>query len=151
MTIKAVLFDKDGTLIDFLGTFGPATFKVIESLADGDEAMMHSLANASDFDLATLKVSPNSVLIAGSLEDIVRVFAPVLEQDYSPSLLAQVDGLFVKHSTESLAPFSFTETVLDELLNMNLTFRRNNDGWRFNPRPYRWPGCQYSQRCSHQW
>ena len=120
MTIKAVLFDKDGTLIDFMGTFGPATARVIESLANGDTVLAQALADAVDFNISTLKVDLNSVLIAGSLENIVRDFAVVIKQPYSNELLAHVDDLFVKFSVESLYPFSFTETALDALLNMGL-------------------------------
>lgn len=121
MTIKAVLFDKDGTLIDFMGTFGPATARVIESLANGDVGLMHALADVTEFNVKTLEVLPTSVLIAGSLEDIVRDFAPVLKQPYSEQLLAHVDELFVKFSIESLQPFPFTEATLDALLNLGLT------------------------------
>ena len=120
MTIKAVLFDKDGTLIDFMGTFGPATARVIEHLAHGDTSMVQALADVAEFDLKTLQVLPSSVLIAGSLEDIVRDFAPVLNQPYSTDLLAHVDELFVRYSAESLQPFQFTEPCLDALLDMGL-------------------------------
>ncbi len=121
MTIKAVLFDKDGTLIDFMGTFGPATARVIERLAKGDTQLIQALADVAEFNIKTLDVLPTSVLIAGSLEDIVRDFAPVLNQPYSTDLLAHVDDLFVKYSAESLQPFPFTETALDTLLDMGLT------------------------------
>ena len=121
MTVKAVLFDKDGTLIDFMGTFGPATTRVIQALANGSDVVAAELAETVDFNMVTQVVDTNSVLIAGSLEDIVRVFAPVLNQAYSADLLTRVDELFVKHSTESLQPFPFTERVLDELRAMKVS------------------------------
>ncbi len=38
MPIRAILFDKDGTLIDFQRTWGPATHVVLSQLCDGDAA-----------------------------------------------------------------------------------------------------------------
>ena len=36
MPIRAILFDKDGTLVDFQRTWGPATHVVLSQLCDGD-------------------------------------------------------------------------------------------------------------------
>jgi len=47
MTIKAVLFDKDGVLVDFNATWCPATVKVIDTLAAGDAGKRQALADAA--------------------------------------------------------------------------------------------------------
>ena len=53
MTIRAVLFDKDGTLLDFDATFGPAAHAVLSELCAGDAATMADLATIAGYDLAT--------------------------------------------------------------------------------------------------
>ena len=44
MPIRAILFDKDGTLVDFQRTWGPATYDVLSELCDGDRAAFERLA-----------------------------------------------------------------------------------------------------------
>ena len=115
MTIKAILFDKDGTLVDFDATFAPATAKVLAELADGDQSRVRELAAAVDFDLATETIRPGSVLVAGSLENICEELLPFLGDFDLPAALERIDALYVKYSLESLAPFEFLESSLDEL------------------------------------
>ena len=49
MTLKGILFDKDGTLIDFDRTWGPAAFEVMREMAGGDEAVFARLAEVNEF------------------------------------------------------------------------------------------------------
>ena len=44
MPIRAILFDKDGTLVDIQLTLGPATCDVLSKLSSGDHAMLARLA-----------------------------------------------------------------------------------------------------------
>lgn len=45
--IHAILFDKDGTLVDFDRTWGPAVDTVLRDLANGDENLYRQLCAAS--------------------------------------------------------------------------------------------------------
>lgn len=47
--IRAILFDKDGTLVDFQRTWGPAARAVMQHLAGGNRAAYDLLAAASRF------------------------------------------------------------------------------------------------------
>ncbi|MFD0915799.1 HAD family hydrolase [Pseudahrensia aquimaris] len=120
MAIKAILFDKDGTLIDFSGTFGPATAKVIGHLSDGHAVIAADLAEVLGFDADLKACHAHSVLIAGSLRDIAEVAAPILRRDDIDQLASDIDALYILHSTSSLTPFPFTHGVLDELGAMGL-------------------------------
>ena len=44
MSVLGVLLDKDGTLIDFQDTWGPATHAAIHALAEGDPDVMRAQA-----------------------------------------------------------------------------------------------------------
>ena len=76
MPIKAILFDKDGTLLNFAATFAPATEKVLQSLAEGQQESTEKLADIVGFNLTDLTFKPDSVLIAGSLKNIADCLLP---------------------------------------------------------------------------
>ena len=69
MTIRAIVFDKDGTLLDFQATYGPATRDMLETIGDA-----RMLADAIAFDVETLRFAPHSPVIAGTNADIHRAF-----------------------------------------------------------------------------
>lgn len=120
MTIKAILFDKDGTLLDFDATFAPATAAVLQTLSGGDQARAQRLAEAVDFDLASQTIQPGSVLVAGSLENIAETLLPEMDETQLAEALARVDALYVEHSLNSLTAFEFTQGALDQLAAMGL-------------------------------
>ena len=66
MSIAAVLFDKDGTLLDFDGTWGPAFHATIHALAKGEESAVRAQAEALHFSLEEKRFRPTSPIIAGS-------------------------------------------------------------------------------------
>jgi len=74
MSIKGVLFDKDGVLVDFDATWCPAAVQVIETLAAGDQEKYKALAEAADFDLDAKKFRKDAVFIAGTATDLVNGF-----------------------------------------------------------------------------
>ena len=49
--IVGVLFDKDGTLVDFDETWGPATHAIIHALAGGDPELIRAQAETLQFPL----------------------------------------------------------------------------------------------------
>lgn len=120
MTIKAILFDKDGTLLDFDATYGPATAKVLAELAADIPDQIARLANAVEFDLSTTNIAPGSVLIAGSVDNIAEALLPFMGNINLSDATAKIDALYEKYSLESLTPFSFLNTTLDQLTAMGM-------------------------------
>ena len=119
MTIQALLFDKDGTLIDFESTFAPATKRVIADLAENDESKMNELAEVGGYDLNNERFNTNSVVIAGSVEDIAQTWLPVLDCSLD-ELIKNVDKLYLRYTTETIEPFDFLVPTLEELRKRNI-------------------------------
>lgn len=68
MRAQALLFDKDGTLFDFQKTWGPWVGVVIDQLAAGDSGMAAEMDAAMGYDRASKTVAPDSIVIAGTVE-----------------------------------------------------------------------------------
>lgn len=104
MTLEAILFDKDGTLVDFDRTWGPAAYAVMRTLADGDEGAFARLVEVSMFDLEGRKFGPDSPLLAGSSAVYGPLWAKAIGVSDVPRLCARMDDLFRNAALETLAP-----------------------------------------------
>ncbi len=85
-TYKAVLFDKDGTLFDFRGTWDVWAAEFLPTLCDGDSDALNTLAQAIGFDLGAGSFLPTSMAIAGTNREMSEVMARALERDDVDSL-----------------------------------------------------------------
>ena len=56
--LKAILFDKDGTLVDFHATWGAATYATMHRMAKGDADKLARLAEANHYDLERRLIRP---------------------------------------------------------------------------------------------
>lgn len=69
--IKALLFDKDGTLFDFHATWGVWCAGFIADVSEGDSVVASALATAMDYDLENSAFLPSSVMITNSMDGIM--------------------------------------------------------------------------------
>ena len=76
--VKAILFDKDGTLYDFQMTYGAWAVGLVHMLAGDDPVLAEVLATELKLDLAQCQFAPGSVAIAGTVTDIRDALAPHL-------------------------------------------------------------------------
>lgn len=76
--IKAVLFDKDGTLFDFQKTWGAWAYRMIGQLAGNDAQRAAQLADVMGFDVEKSVFLPHSAVIAGTGDEVARLLAPHL-------------------------------------------------------------------------
>lgn len=77
--IKALLFDKDGTLLDFAATWSPWAARFLAHLSKGDQALATHLGRAIGYDVVRGEFVPNSPVIAGTpgqLVDLIQDFLP---------------------------------------------------------------------------
>lgn len=79
--IRAILFDKDGTLFDFAATWTGWIGALLRDLSRGEEEVERRLAQALEYDATAKALRPHSVAIAGTPFDIARVLAPILKAD----------------------------------------------------------------------
>jgi len=73
MSIKALLFDKDGTLFDFHRSWGPWLAGFLRETATGKTQAM---AEALGFDQKTERFLPGSVFVHDTLEEILDALIP---------------------------------------------------------------------------
>ncbi len=86
-----ILFDKDGTLLDYTRTWASLTAQTVRELAEGDEALATLLADAAGFDLAKHCFRPHSAIVSGSALDIVAAWAPLLPGHDAASLIESLN------------------------------------------------------------
>jgi phosphoglycolate phosphatase len=104
--IRGVLFDKDGTLLDYEKTWLPINHKVAYAAANGDKQLANDLLRAGGYDPATNRVMPGTVLAAGSNDDLAECFAAILGPRTPKNLGALISDIFSAGGAE-------TATLLD--------------------------------------
>lgn len=70
----AILFDKDGTLIDYHKSWSAVNRAAAALAARGDSAMAERLLEIGGFDLGQGRTKPDTLLAAGSAADIARAW-----------------------------------------------------------------------------
>lgn len=94
VAVRGILFDKDGTLIDYERTWVPIHRHVAAYAAGGDARVAEELLRRFGQDPVTDAVTPGSVLAAGSIDDIAAAFAGYLGLRTPPDLAAGIDRVY---------------------------------------------------------
>lgn len=104
MTVAAILFDKDGTLVDFNATWGVATHAVMHTMSFGDARVYAKLAAAMHYMAEERRFLPTSPMIAGSTADFAHLWAEALDRTEDASLCSEIDRHFGVESLRALMP-----------------------------------------------
>ncbi len=118
-SLQAILFDKDGTLIDFQGTWGPALKGVIEAITS-DPQKRAALCAVNAFDPDTLVFEPQSPFIASTSADYGPDWARVLGVPCDAAFIAELDRLCEVETARSLAPIGDPLGVMARLAGRGL-------------------------------
>lgn len=115
MAIKAILFDKDGTLIDVNGTWVAVYRHMLSELFGTDHEGAEALMEKAGYDRITQQFTAGSTLAGGTTRQLIDIWWPglddagvaerqrILDVDYAP---------VVKHYLQPLMPLG---PILDEL------------------------------------
>lgn len=91
-SIRGLLFDKDGTLIDFNRTWFEVTMDLARTAAGGDEASARTLLDRGGYDWTRQSFRSGSVVAAGTVEDIVDLWHPAIAVAERLRLIAAYDS-----------------------------------------------------------
>ncbi len=110
--IKAILFDKDGTLFDFKATWGAWTDGLLVALAQNRDTVAQAMAQAIGYDRQTGDFAPGSPVIAGTPQEIAALLLPFVSGHSVQSL---VNLMNEAASTAPMSEATALVPLLDEL------------------------------------
>jgi phosphoglycolate phosphatase len=92
--LRGLLFDKDGTLIDFRASWSRAFRELCLELSGGDAKAAEAMLLAGGMDLETGDCGPGSVLGAGNTADLARLWYPALTEEAHLEMVERFDRAF---------------------------------------------------------
>lgn len=102
--VRAILFDKDGTLFDFYKTWGPVTEAAALAVARGDAQKAAHILEKSGKDPATGRYVPGSPIASGSNREISNLWAELAGRTDLDAVYDEVHKLFLAHTTAAATP-----------------------------------------------
>jgi phosphoglycolate phosphatase len=91
--IKGILFDKDGTLVDFDRTWFSIGDMLALEAAGGDRTKADRLMVQAGYDFKIRRFIPDSVFAAGTNADVVAAWYPDLEPTLRQALVLRFNGI----------------------------------------------------------
>jgi len=92
--MRGLLFDKDGTLLDFRASWSRAYRDLCLDLCNGDIKAAEAMLVAGGMDVASGHCAAGSVLAAGNTLDIVRFWYPALAGEGLAGMVERIDRVF---------------------------------------------------------
>ncbi|HWT64183.1 MAG TPA: HAD family hydrolase [Ochrobactrum sp.] len=116
--VRAILFDKDGTLIDFDRTWFTVSWNLAQRTANGDEHRARSLLDAGGYDWEASRFRANSVIAAGTVEDIVQLWHPDIDEADIKAKINEFDTYTVAEGARSAVAIEGLRETLETLREM---------------------------------
>ncbi|PYE86660.1 phosphoglycolate phosphatase [Phyllobacterium leguminum] len=113
--IKAILFDKDGTLVDFDRTWFGISKELARRSSGGDEAKARALLDKGGYDWAARHFRANSVIAAGTVEDIVDLWHPDVSRDDRAALIREYNDYCVHEGARAAVAVDGLRETLEAL------------------------------------
>ena len=105
MKFRGIVFDKDGTLLDFNQTWLPVYRLAADEFADGDAVLAAQLLEQHGFDAAAGRFIGGSLLAAGNNRQIAETWArQVGKSDRISQLRRRLHGIFRDQSARQATP-----------------------------------------------
>lgn len=115
MTIRGILFDKDGTLLDYTATWMPANRAAALAAARGDPGLSQHLLAVGGYDSREDRVAGNAVLAAGSNQEIAASWIEHLDGWDHDELTEMLDSIFAEHGGTQAVPVAELAPFLSRL------------------------------------
>ena len=114
-TISGILFDKDGTLLDYVKSWVPVNYEVASIAANGDAALARRLLVAGGMDPDTGHVTPDSLLAAGNTIEIATGMVAAGAPYTVEALTVKLDGLFSNSAAYAVPVTDLPEALPEEV------------------------------------
>jgi phosphoglycolate phosphatase len=111
--IKALLFDKDGTLIDFEKTWFKAIHTVLVTLSNGDNDALLRLEQVCGYKDG--RFAADSMIIAGASADYTDILAKACGQQGGAAFLKRYDDLALDEGLKATTPIGDPLSLLTSL------------------------------------
>lgn len=120
MPIRGIVFDKDGTLLDFNATWGPVYQATAFLVASGDAAVAEKMLAENGHDFHSGTVKSGSLLASGTNHEIAEAW-----QKYAPDkdveVLAQlIDGVGTAAGAYTATPVPHLRRTIEQISERNL-------------------------------
>ena len=115
MTIRAILFDKDGTLIDFAATWAPVVKALAVEFSGGHQPTADELLAIAGYDAARDSFRGGSVWAGGTSRDLVAAWRPGASAAEIEEATRFVDNFCMAHAPGSAVPVADLEPLFRDL------------------------------------
>ena len=115
MAIKGILFDKDGTLLDYAATWMPLNHHAARLAGGGDEALAEHLLAVGGYDPESGRVRSGSLLAAGTNAAIAACWAAEIPGGNPAELTALLERVFMEGGRRSATPVTALRPLLVRL------------------------------------
>jgi len=142
---KGILFDKDGTLVDFHATWGPAYRRGALAFAGGDPALTDRLLAAGGWNIETGHAAEGSILAAGTNAEIAEAWLAALPAGVRPDIgdadpETFIEAVFNAETAKSAQPVTDLAALFSRLhdrgLLLGLATNDSHDGALATLRPF---------------
>ncbi|MDN2581651.1 HAD family hydrolase [Aquibium sp. ELW1220] len=116
MAIRGILFDKDGTLVDFHKTWHAIGDRLALEAAGGDRGKANDLMELAGYDFEAGRFRGDSVFAAGTNADIVALWYANAPQDEHEARVRHFDAVTAAEGARSAVPL---DGVLDALRDLH--------------------------------
>ncbi|WP_020592137.1 HAD family hydrolase [Kiloniella laminariae] len=113
--IKGILFDKDGTLLDYAKSWMPLNRKASLMAAAGDETLAARILEATGYDAVQDRVLPGSMLAASSNGEIIAKWCEFLPGVAYEDLLQRVEKIFQEDGETAAVAVTDLSVLFDRL------------------------------------